>query len=73
MVDYLNKLFGLRGKMTVVLGGGYLCGEMARGLARSGTSVVVLDEKVDKAEAVNDEIVEFGGKVFPMAIDVTEG
>ena len=73
MADYLNELFGLRGKTAVVVGGGgHLCGEMARGLALAGVQVVVLDIKAEKAKAVSDEIVAFGCDAFPMAIDVTK-
>jgi NAD(P)-dependent dehydrogenase (short-subunit alcohol dehydrogenase family) len=72
-LDYLSELFGLSGKVAAVIGGGgYLCGEMARSLARAGVSVAVLDIKKEKAKVVSDEIVAFGGKAYPMAIDVTE-
>jgi NAD(P)-dependent dehydrogenase (short-subunit alcohol dehydrogenase family) len=72
-LDYLSELFGLSGKVAAVIGGGgYLCGEMSRSLARAGVSVAVLDIKKEKAKVVSDEIVAFGGKAYPMAIDVTE-
>lgn len=72
MSDYLTKLFGLEGKVAAVIGGGgYLCGEMSRALARSGVSIAVLDLRDQNAEAVSDEINNFGGKAFSMAVDVT--
>lgn len=73
MADYLNKLFGLRNKIAAVIGGGgYLCGEMARSLARAGVQVAVLDMKEEKAGVVVDEIVKSGGTALPIAIDVTK-
>ena len=73
MADYLNKLFGLRGKVAAVIGGGgYLCSEMARGFALAGVSVAVLDMKEGKAGAVVNEIAKCGGTAFPIAIDVTK-
>ena len=72
MSDYLTELFKLEGKSAVVIGGGgYLCGEMSRALARAGVSVAVLDLRDQNAEAVSDEINNFGGKAFSIAIDVT--
>ncbi|MFB3883634.1 MAG: SDR family oxidoreductase [Thermodesulfobacteriota bacterium] len=73
MPDYLTELFRLNGKKAVVTGGGgYLCGEMARALARTGVLVAVLDLREQKAKTVSDEINRFGGKAFPVAIDVTK-
>jgi len=73
MAEYLNELFRLRGKTAVVIGGGgYLCGEMARSLARVEVSVAVLDMKEEKAGAVVEKIAKYGGTAFPIAIDVTK-
>jgi len=71
MSHYLNELFGLKGKKAAVTGGGgYLCGEMARALARAGVDVAVLDVREEKAKMVSDEIVNEGGRAFPIEIDV---
>ena len=50
MVDYLTRLFNLDGKTALVTGGGgFLCGEMARSLARAGVRVAVTDMRREKA------------------------
>ncbi len=73
MPDYLTGLFGLEGKKAAVTGGGgYLCGEMARALARAGVSVAVTDLREHKAKSISDEINHFGGKAFSVALDVTK-
>ena len=73
MTDYLSEIFKLDGKVAAVTGGGgHLCGEMARALARAGVAVAVLDLRLEKAEAVADEIREAGGTALGLAIDVTE-
>ena len=42
-MDYLENLFGLRGKCAVVIGGtGELCGAMAEGLAGAGAYVYLV-------------------------------
>jgi len=73
MTDYLTDLFNLKGKVAAITGaGGFLCGEMARGYARAGVKVVVLDLRLEKAEKVRAEIVESGGEAVAGQIDVTE-
>ena len=63
----------LNEKVAVVTGGGgYLCGAMARGFARAGCAVAVLDLRLEKAEAVVEELKETGfSKVLGIAMDVT--
>ncbi|HEC27687.1 MAG TPA: SDR family oxidoreductase [Gammaproteobacteria bacterium] len=72
MNSYLQELFNLESKVAVVIGaGGHLCSEMARGLARAGCAVAVLDIKLEKAKAVEDEIRVMGfDRVMSIAIDV---
>jgi NAD(P)-dependent dehydrogenase (short-subunit alcohol dehydrogenase family) len=74
MNTYLNQLFNLEGKVAVVTGaGGHLCGEMARGYARAGCAVAVLDLRLEKAQAVEAQIREAGNdKVISVAIDVAK-
>ena len=44
MTGFVENLFGLKGRVAAVTGGGgYLCGEMARGLAQAGCRVAVMD------------------------------
>ena len=63
----------LNEKVAVVTGGGgYLCGAMARGFARAGCAVAVLDLRLEKAEAVVEELKETGfSKVLGIAMGVT--
>ena len=72
MNSYLDELFKLKGKTAVVIGaGGHLCSEMARGFARAGCAVAVLDIKLDKAKVVEDDLRAMGfDRVMSTAIDV---
>jgi len=73
MKEYLTELFNLQNKVAAVTGGGgYLCGEMAKSLAMAEVSVAVLDLRLQKAEAVRDEIIKSGGKAIAMSFDVTQ-
>ncbi len=75
MNTYLNDLFGLDGKSAVVIGGGgHLCGEMARGFAKAGCDVAVVDWTPEKAKAVADELrgYDTGVKVIEASIDATD-
>lgn len=74
MSPFLDEMFNLVGKVAVVIGGGgHLCSEMARGFARAGCKVAVLDLRLEKAKAVEDEIRKMGFKhVLSAAVDVTK-
>ena len=49
-------------KIAVITGGaGVLCSAIAHGLAREGTSVVLLDLALDRAEVVAESIRSAGG------------
>jgi len=62
MSEYLNSLFGLNGKVAVVIGGtGELCGAMAEGLAGAGASVVLVGRSLEKAQARIRKIEAAGG------------
>ena len=53
----INELFSLKGKTAAVIGGGgYLCSEMAKGLALSGASIAVIDMREEKAIKVVKDI-----------------
>jgi NAD(P)-dependent dehydrogenase (short-subunit alcohol dehydrogenase family) len=72
-MDYLTKLFGLKDKVAVITGsGGYLCSEMAKGLANSGAKVAILDNIPEKAKKVADELRSDGFEVFDYPMDVTK-
>ena len=74
MNSYLNELFNLNGKVAVVIGaGGHLCSEMSRGFARAGCAVAVLDLRLEKAKAVEDEIRAMGfERVMSLPINVAK-
>jgi NAD(P)-dependent dehydrogenase (short-subunit alcohol dehydrogenase family) len=73
MADYLTRLFGLEGKVVALTGGGgHLCGELARGYARAGMRVAVLDLRLHKAEAVAEAIRAEGGEATALPLDVTD-
>lgn len=72
MSNYLNSLFGLDGKVAVVIGGtGELCGAMAEGLAQAGAEVVLVGRSQEKADARLERIAEAGGKGYFVAGDLS--
>lgn len=63
--EYLHKLFGLEGKVAVVIGGtGELCGTMAEGLAQAGAQVVLVGRNEEKANTRLEKIREAGGSAY---------
>lgn len=72
MSQYLKNLFGLDGKVAVVIGGtGELCGAMAEGLAQAGAEVVLVGRNPEKAEARLKRIASVGGKAWFAQADVS--
>ena len=56
-----NQRFSLKDRVAVVIGGtGLLCGEMARGMAAAGASVVIVGKKEDKGIAAVKSIGDLG-------------
>lgn len=73
MSAFVADLFNVTGKVAAITGaGGHLCGEMARGLAKAGSRVAVLDLRLEKAEAVASEITANGGTAIPVQLDATK-
>ncbi len=74
MNTYPNKLFNLEGRVVALTGaGGYLCGEMARGFARVGCAVAIMDMRLEKAQSIESELRNEGfDKVMSLAIDVSK-
>lgn len=70
---FLSKLFNLEGKVAALTGaGGHLCSEMARGFARAGCPVAVMDLKLEKVRAVEAELRQSGhSQVVSIAMDVS--
>ena len=70
--DYLQSLFGLTGKVAVVIGGtGELCGAMAEGLAGAGAEVVLVGRNADKAAARLAKISAAGGRAWFHSAEVS--
>ncbi len=66
----MNDLFSLNGKVAAVIGGGgVLAGEMARGLAKAGADIAILDFNFDAAQAGADAIAALGRKSLAVKVD----
>jgi NAD(P)-dependent dehydrogenase (short-subunit alcohol dehydrogenase family) len=73
MNQFVSNLFGVEGRVAGVTGGGgHLCGEMARGLGKAGAKVVVMDLRLEKAEAVAQQIKDAGGQAIGVELDATK-
>ena len=73
MPSYLEDLFGLTGKTAVIIGGGgYLCGAMAQGLARSGVQIVVADRNEEAAGVTAKSLTDMGSRAIGVSLDVTQ-
>lgn len=68
---YLEKMFGLKGKIAIVTGGGRGIGQaIACGLAKAGAEVVIISRS--GAEETVKMIEEDGGKAYDLKADVTD-
>jgi NAD(P)-dependent dehydrogenase (short-subunit alcohol dehydrogenase family) len=74
MNNYINQLFNLEGRIAVVTGaGGHLCSEMAKGFARAGCKVALIDLRLEKALDVENQIRNEGfNDVISIALDVSK-
>jgi len=71
--SYLERLFGLSGRVAVVTGGsGALGGAIARGLAQAGARVAVLARRRGPIDALVETIAREGGEALGIEADVTE-
>jgi len=70
--NYLQSLFGLEGRVAVVVGGtGELCGAMAEGLAGAGAEVVIVGRNAEKAQARIAKIAAAGGQAWFSSAEAT--
>jgi NAD(P)-dependent dehydrogenase (short-subunit alcohol dehydrogenase family) len=70
MPDYLTQLFNLTGKVIALTGaGGFLVGEMTRGLARAGARVAVLDVSLEAADRTAASVRAEGGQALALQLD----
>lgn len=66
-------LFDLSGKTAAVIGGnGVLGSEISKGLAAHGAAVAVAGRNADKARAVEEQIIERGGRSRAFKADATK-
>ena len=72
-MSFADEMFSLDGKVAAAIGaGGVLAGEMARGLAKAGAKVAVLDLNLENAEKVAASIKsECDGEALPVRVDAT--
>jgi NAD(P)-dependent dehydrogenase (short-subunit alcohol dehydrogenase family) len=70
--SFLEGLFGLTGRVAVVIGGtGELCGAIAEGLASAGAEVVLVGRSEEKARGRLKRIVDAGGRGWFHAAEAT--
>jgi NAD(P)-dependent dehydrogenase (short-subunit alcohol dehydrogenase family) len=70
--SYLEELFGLSGRVAVVIGGtGELCGAIALGLAGAGAEVVLVGRDPAKAASRLEGLASAGGKGWFHAADAS--
>ena len=69
-----SDLFSLEGSTAAVIGGGgHVCSALARGFAAAGANVAIVDLRIEKAEAVANEIKnDFGVKTIGIYADATK-
>lgn len=71
-MSFVHEMFSLEGKVAAAIGaGGVLAGEMARGLAKAGAKVAVIDLNLDNAEATAATIRDLGGTSMAVRADAT--
>lgn len=69
--DYINSLFNVEGKVVVLTGGGgVICSTLAKGYAKAGAKVALLDINLDAAKAAAAAIVAEGGEAIGVQADV---
>ena len=73
MNDFIRDLFNLKGKVAAITGGGgFLCGEMALGLASAGCKVAIMDIREDKAKVTAESIHNIAnGEAIALQMDAS--
>ncbi len=70
---YVTELFNVQDKVVVATGGGgVLVGAIARGLAKAGAKIAILDINETAALHVADDIVQAGGEAIGIKMDVLD-
>ena len=71
--EYVTELFNVQDRVVVATGGGgVLVGAIARGLAKAGAKIAVLDINETAALHVADDIVQAGGEAIGIKMDVLD-
>lgn len=69
----MSDFFDLRGKVALVVGGGFGMGEAsAHHLARAGCDVGIVDISEERAARVADDLRAYGVRAMPIAADVLD-
>jgi gluconate 5-dehydrogenase len=67
----VQDMFSLKGKVSLVTGGGRGIGEfIATGLAEAGSDLVIASRKIENLEKAADELRKLGVKVLPVKCDM---
>src|SRR5262245_23132207 len=70
MSDFLQKLYGLDGRVAVVIGGtGVLGGELCNGIAQAGAKVVVAGRSEERGQQRVEVIKQLGGEASFIEVD----
>ncbi len=70
--EYLDRLFGLGGKVALVTGGATGIGfMMADALTRAGARVYIASRKIDACEAACERLAEHAGESFALQADLS--
>ena len=72
-MDLINKLFDLTGKTALITGASSGLGAyFAEVLSNAGATVVITARRLDRLEALAEQINSTGGKAIPIACDVDQ-
>jgi len=58
--------------IAITGGGGLLCGQMAKVLSQYGSKIAILENNLEKAKKICDEINAHGGKALPIYVNVNQ-
>jgi NAD(P)-dependent dehydrogenase (short-subunit alcohol dehydrogenase family) len=71
MIEFIESLFGLEGKVAFLTGaGGFLVGEISRATGLAGMKVVCCDVRLEDAQRTVEEITGAGGSAIACKLDV---
>ncbi|MHB0857036.1 MAG: SDR family oxidoreductase [Anaerolineae bacterium] len=71
--EFTNSLFRVEGKVVAITGGGgILCSCLARGLARAGARIALLDISAEQAQRAADNVLALGGEAIAVQTDVLD-